>query len=302
MIRFLPLFFILLSGASGAASLSAVEEIVTRKMSNPDIPALAVAVISAGKIVHLNAKGFRDVENQINATVNTPLHVASVSKTVTGMAVFHLVQSGKIKLHENINSYLPFKVINPHHPKDQITVAELLNHVSGLLDDEEFYLPYWSNPQGDPTIKLDDFLKDYLLPGGRFYTHKHFEDDDRYKVYDYSNTGYALLGLIVECVSGKRFDDYVNEHLFAPLGIKNSAFSLSFFGNKDVSKTYTVAAGELKFKGFNGYPDYPAGLLRTSIADYSRLLVGYLNADKTSFPLLSKTTLLPFIALNLPIN
>ncbi|OGO75354.1 MAG: hypothetical protein A2203_09870 [Chromatiales bacterium RIFOXYA1_FULL_46_5] len=290
MFRLLSLFFVVFSGALNAVSLSKVEDIVSRKMLNPDIPALAVSIISSGKIVHLSAKGFSDLDNQIHATVDTPFHVASVSKTVTNMVVFHMVQSGKIRLHENINNYLPFNVINPHHPKDQITVAELLNHLSGVLDNEDFYLPYWSNPQGDPKFGLEGFLKNYLVPGGRFYTQKNFEDADRYKVYDYSNTGYALLGLIVERVSGKTFDDYVNEYLFSPLGIKHSAFSLGYFDNKDVSKTYTSAEGKLRFKGFNGYPDYPAGLLRTSIADYSRLIAGYLNADKSPFPLTQKTT------------
>jgi CubicO group peptidase (beta-lactamase class C family) len=290
MYKFLFFFLLLITNTSFAKNSSKIEELVHQEMANNNIPAIAVSVISSGKVTYMSAIGLSDIENKNVATIDTPFHIASVSKTVTSMAVFHLIQAGKIQLNDNINKYLPFTITNPHHPEDKITIAELLNHLSGILDNEEFYLPFWVTPKGDPINNLQTFLKDYLVQDGQSFSNSHFESADKYKVYDYSNTGYALLGLIIEQVSGEKFESYLMNKIFEPNGMENSSFFLKNLNIERVSKTYTLVDDKLTFKGFNGYPDYPAGQLRTSIADYTKLIAGYLNADKKPFVLSHKIT------------
>lgn len=260
-------------------------------MASDSVAAIAVAVIDSGRVVHLSANGFRDLERNIKASVNTAFHIASVSKTVTNMAVFKLVESGKIDLNADINKYLPFEVKNPHYRNDVITVRELLNHRSGIKDDYKIYESHWNEPKGDPKLELGPFLRDYLNVNGKLYAEEHFESDSSYKSFSYSNTGVALLGLIVETVSGMKYEEFCQANIFKPLGMVNTSWFLRNLDSSLVAKTYVKDSLGLTFKGHNGYPDYPGGQLRTSILDYSNLLVSYLNSENNKFILTKTTTL-----------
>ena len=272
-------------------TLPHIDSLIENEIKSDKIAALAVAVIDSGKVVHLSANGFRDLERNLKASVNTPFHIASVSKTVTNLAVFKLVELEKIDLNTDINKYLPFEVKNPHYPNDTITIRELLNHRSGIKDDYEIYESHWNEPKGDPKLELGSFLRDYLNVNGNLYTEKHFESDSSYKSFSYSNTGVALLGLIVETVSGMKYEDFCQTNIFKPIRMVNTSWFLRNLDSTLVAKTYVKQDSlGLIFKGHNGYPDYPGGQLRTSIADFSNLIVAYLNSENNKFILSKKTT------------
>jgi len=288
---YLAIHFVIFSVFCYGQSLPEIDLLIKKEMKSDNVAALAVAVIDSGRVVHLSANGFRDLERNMKASVNTPFQIASVSKTVTGMAVFKLVESEKIDLNSDINQYLPFEVKNPYYPNDHITVRDLLNHRSGIRDDYEIYGPLWSEPKGDPKLELDVFLRDYLHIDGKLYKEEHFESDSSYKSFTYSNTGVALLGLIVETVSGMTYEEFCKINIFKPMGMVNSSWFLRNLDSTLVAKTYVKQDSTgLIFKGHNGYPDYPGGQLRTSIADYSNLIVAYLNSENNKFFLDKKTT------------
>ena len=288
---FSVIIIFLFNSISFGQILTDVDTIIKNEIKSKKIPALAVAVIESGKIVRLSANGLRDLENKLKVSINTPFHIGSVSKTVINLAIFKLVESGKIDLESDITSYLSFRVNNPHFPNDKITVHELLNHRSGIRDNLEIYAPHWYVPKGDPKIELRDFLKDYLNKNGTLYASKNFSKGSTYKSLTYSNTGYALLGLIIEQVSGSSLEEFTKNNIFEPLRMENTSWFLRNLDESLVSKTYAFKdSGGYVFKGHNGYPDYPAGQLRTSISDFSKLIVGYLNSDNDSFILKSATT------------
>ncbi len=270
---------------------SKINTLIKNEMRLGKTPALAVAVIDKGEIIHMSVDGLRDVKLNKKANVNTPFHIASVSKTVTNMAVFKLVEAGKIDLEADINNYLPFKVENPFFPNEKMTVALLLKHRSGIKDDRKFYSPHWGNPKGDPKLELA-YLEDYLVPGGKLYKKSNYSNVPNHKAtFRYSNSGIALLGYIVEQVSGMSYEDFCQQNIFKPMNMKNSSWFLKNLDSSLVAKTYIRnKAKEFIFKGHNGYPDYPGGQLRTSITDYSTLIAGYLNADKNNFVLKNETT------------
>ena len=281
---------LLLTSFCFGQTLPEIDLFIEKELHSDKVAALAVAVIDSGKVVHLSANGFRDLENKVRATINTPFHIASVSKTVTNLAIFKLVESGKIDLTVDINSYLPFKVKNPHYPTDKITVRDLLNHRSGIKDDYKIYEPLWNIPKGDPKLELTDFLKDYLHVNGKLYKKEHFESSSKYKSFSYSNTGVALLGLIVEHVSGLKYEEFSQKHIFKPMGMINTSWFLKNLDSNLVAKTYVYQDSiGLQFKGHNGYPDYPAGQLRTSISDFSLLLAGYFDSENSNFILEAET-------------
>lgn len=285
------ILLVLLSGFCFGQSLPEIDLLIKTELKSDNIAALAVAVIDSGSAVHLSANGFRDLEKRIKASVNTPFHIASVSKTVTNLAVFKLIESEKLDLNIDINTYLPFEVKNPHYPNDIITIKELLNHRSGIKDDYKIYESHWNEPKGDPKLELGPFLRDYLNVDGKLYTKEHFEDDSSYKSFSYSNTGVALLGLIVETVSGMSYEEFCQINIFKPIGMANTSWFLRNLDATLVAKTYVNQDSlGLIFKGHNGYPDYPGGQLRTSISDFSNLLVTYLNSENKKFILDKKTT------------
>ena len=201
------------------------------------------------------------------------------------------MESGKIDLNTDINTYLPFEVKNPHYTNDIITIRELLNHRSGIKDDDEIYKTHWNEPKGDSKLELRSFLREYLNLEGKLYTKEHFESNKNYKSFSYSNTGLALLGLIVETVSGITYEEFCQTTIFKPLGMPNTSWFLKNLDSNLVAKTYVKqdSAG-LLFIGHNGYPDYPAGQLRTSISDFSNLVSAYLNSENNEFILSKKTT------------
>lgn len=288
---YLSILYIFLSTLCIGQTLPEIKVLIEKEMKSDNMAALAVAVIDSGKVVHLSANGLRDLASNSKASINTPFHIASISKTVTNLAIFKLVTSGKIDLNTDINEYLPFEIKNPHYTNDSITIRELLNHRSGIKDDYAIYKSHWNEPKGDPKLKLDAFLKDYLHINGKLYTKDHFESDSTYKSFSYSNTGVALLGLIVETVSGMKYEEFCQLNIFKPTGMSNTSWFLRNLDSNLVAKTYVKQDSlGLIFKGHNGYPDYPGGQLRTSISDFSNLIVAYLNADNNKFILDKKTT------------
>ena len=130
----------------------------------------------------------------------------------------------------------------------------------------------------------------YLSSDGQYYSVENYSSLEEMEAFSYCNTGYALLGLIVEEVAQKPFEDFCQEFIFKPLGMNQSSWYLRNLEEAQVAKSYVLKEEDsYEFKGFNGYPDYPAGQLRTSITDFSKLIQAYLNVKETPFILKAET-------------
>jgi len=159
-----------------------------------------------GTILYHRCFGFADFRNSTPLTHDTPFQLASISKTFTATAVLLLHQEGKLHLDSLVLMYIP------EFPYPRITVRHLLNHTSGLQNYMWVLERSWTQ-QRMPTN--EDMLATFVrqrrpldfTPGTR---------------WAYSNTGYAMLGLLVERVSGQRFPDFMRERIFEPLGMTNT--------------------------------------------------------------------------------
>ena len=277
-----------MSFLSFSQEISKIDSIVKSEMKSENIPAIGLGIIKNGELKYLRAYGYSDIENKTIATINTPFQVASISKTIINLCIFKLVQQNKIDLNANINNYLNFSIENPFLPNKKITIKELLNHQSGLIDNYAILDIDNIDTNGDSDIKLSEYMKSYFSNKGALYNKNNFQNSKQYR---YSNVGYALLGLIIENVSAKTLEKFSQKNIFKPLGMKNTNWFLKNLNTKLVSKTYTKGKnGNLKFLGFNGYPIYPSGQLRTSIKDYTTLILKYLNSSNDNFILNSKMT------------
>lgn len=256
-----------------------LDSLIAERMEERHIPGLAVAAVDSGRVVWIGTYGWADVENRQAVTDSTPFMIASVSKTLTATILMSLHADGLFELDDDINEVLPFPVRNPNHPAAPITYRHLLRHRSSLADSREFYEPHWGEANGDPTTTLAGYLADYLSPIGADYdASENFLDDPPDFRFRYCNTCYALLGYLAEVISGKPFEQLSAEVLFTPLELSETAWFLRDLEGPEPSMPYRFAAdsGFVAY-GQNGYPDWPAGQLRTSIRDIARFLAVYSN-------------------------
>lgn len=152
-------------------------------------------------------------------------NIASVSKTVTAIAVMRLVDEGKIELDEKVTTYIPEFCMEDERYK-AITVRMLLNHSSGIMGSMQYH--------GSALKSADTVFHDYLLEGLSKEELK--ADPGSYSVY--CNDGYSLLEVLVERVSGLSFTEYVESKIFAPLAMENSITPQSEKQPDDMVTTY----------------------------------------------------------------
>ncbi|MEZ4702967.1 MAG: serine hydrolase domain-containing protein [Rhodothermales bacterium] len=167
-----------------------------------DTPGLSVLVIKNGEVRYRKAFGMANLEEAESATPATNYRLASVTKQFTAMATLMLVEEGRLSLDTRLTELFPDFPPYGH----AVAVRHLLSHTSGLLDYEDL-IP------DSATVQVRD--RDVLASMTR-QDSTYFEPGSRFR---YSNTGYALLAMIVETVSGQRFADFLHDRLFVPLGM-----------------------------------------------------------------------------------
>jgi CubicO group peptidase (beta-lactamase class C family) len=198
------LFFVFLLLTTFARA-DEVDNFVRAQLAERHIPGAAIAVIKNGRLVKGEGYGLASVEFNAPATKETVFEIGSVSKQMTAAAIMLLVEEGKINLDEKISKYLP---ATPDAWKN-VSVRNLLTHTSGIKS-------YTGLPGFELTKRLsrDDFIKTLALQPLEFETGAR---------YQYSNSGYNLLGFIIETISGKSYWDFMRERIFKPLGMNATA-------------------------------------------------------------------------------
>jgi len=173
------------------------------------VPGASVLVVQDGKVRLKRAYGLAVVEEKRRVTPGTLFRLASVSKQFTAAAVLLLAERGQLSLDDSITKFFPDF---PAYGRD-IRVRHLLNHTSGLLAYEEFIPADATEPVLDADVLtiLQRQERTYFPPGTNFR---------------YSNSGYALLALIVEKVSSQPFPEFLRRNIFAPLGMRHTRMNL----------------------------------------------------------------------------
>jgi CubicO group peptidase (beta-lactamase class C family) len=168
----------------------------------------AVLVMQHDKVILKKAYGLADREWNVANTVDTKFRIASLTKQFTAACILQLVEQGKLTLDDKLNKFLP------DFPKgDSITIHMLLNHTSGIYN-------FASDPDISNLRKLS-WSKDSII---RFFGNKPFKFSPG-KGWEYSNSGYFLLGYIIERTSGQSYEDYLLQHIFNNLGMKNTGMN-----------------------------------------------------------------------------
>ena len=192
---------LLMALVASAAEADPVDDYVRGEMERQRIPGVSLLVMQGGKVVKAVGYGFANLEHQVPVKPETVFQSGSIGKQFTALAVMMLVEDGKLALDASVRKYLP----QAPATWDAITLRHLLAHTSGLEDYGE---------DGDAYLR-QDFTDDELLKFA-FKRKREFPPGTR---WNYSNTGYLLLGIIIRRASGEFYGDLLQRRVFAPLGM-----------------------------------------------------------------------------------
>lgn len=236
------------------------------------IPALTALLFNNQGIVHEVVYGYPEVTNSAGLNPNDLFLLASVSKVVTAVALLQLYDDGHFELDDPINPHLPFNVAVPGY-NTPITFRMLLTHTSGIADGDALDAQYFYGE--DSPNALTPFLQSYLVPGGQYYNaDQNFYNFEPGTQHEYSNVGCALIGALVESISGQNFNTYCKQNIFQPLGMNDTYWRLDEAqqsGNRLVMP-YDYTNGGYQAIGHYTFTDYPNGGLRSTARDLHRLL------------------------------
>lgn len=277
------------------------------------INGFSVAIVNKDAVLYKKGFGYADVSKKKEYTSHTIQNIASVSKTLIGIALMKAQEQGKLNLDDPINIHLPFTVINPHYPQIPITIRHLATHTSTILDTQYYDKSYiLNNNKGvnegilmkkyrifnDPeeTIALPIFLRNLLSKDGEWYRKKNYLKNEPGSIFKYSNIGATLAAYIIEQATGIPYDEYTTKHILKPLGMDASGWSFDTIDMDNHSVLYSSIKDSLPKYSLITYPD---GGLLTDINDFSKYLIelikGYYGVgtllDKNSYSELFKEQL-----------
>jgi len=172
-------------------------------------PGMAYGIVVDGKLVHTGGMGYSNIDSKMAADSKSDFRIASMTKSLTAMAILKLRDEGKLKLDDPAYLYIPEMKGMHYLTKDAtpVTIRNLLSHSAGYPED---------NPWGDRQLANTDEELIAIYKKGVSFSH------DPGLSYEYSNLGFATLGYIIKKVSGKTYEQYISENILKPLGMTHT--------------------------------------------------------------------------------
>ena len=199
------LLILLQQGAFSQSPVAEIDSMMTAAATDGLFNGVIV-VVDKGTVVYKKGFGYADEQKKIKNDEHTAFNLCSISKQFTAMAVMMLEAQGKIRLEDELSTYIP------ELPYKGITLRHLLIHTSGLPDYMILAMNYWPEGNNYSNKEAIDLLVKYKPP-------VQFPPGERFQ---YSNTGYMLLAAIIEKTSGTSYASFLENEIFKPLGMKNS--------------------------------------------------------------------------------
>ncbi|MEO8499577.1 MAG: serine hydrolase domain-containing protein [Vicinamibacteria bacterium] len=230
------------------------------------VPGVAWGIVIDGTLVHSGATGARDLESNAKAMPDSVFRIASMTKNFTAMAVMKLRDQGRLSLDAPVARYVP-ELQGLQYPTTDsplVTIRHLLSHSAGLPED---------NPWGDRQLaETDATLSRWMRTGFPFSRAPGMG-------YEYSNTGFAILGQVVARVSGMRARDYIDREILKPLGMSSTKWEASAVPGDRIARGYGRINGEWAAeKPLKDGAYGVMGGLYSSVPDLAKLVAFYLSA------------------------
>lgn len=235
-----------------------MDSIIEANQAEYLVPGVTYAIVKGKQIAALNGMGLADLDtNRPMDPVQTRFMLGSLSKLIVATAVMQMVEAGQVDLDRDVNEYLSdIKV-------PAVSLRQLLTHTAGF--EERTFARLRLKAKNFLPLKtyLEQRMPEQIFPVA--------------KVGAYSNHGVALAGLIVQEMSGQPFEQYTEEKIFSPLGMKNTSFSIDPLMDKDLATPYLVREGQLVPTHYEYVQTAPASMMIGTAMDMARFMISQLN-------------------------
>ena len=193
-----------------ASIVAAMDKAAYLALAKKTTPGIVIGVSKNGKLVAVRGYGLADIENSLAFNEHSVLRIGSISKEFTAASILKLMERGELRLEGPVSKYLP------DFPRgNEVTIRNLLNHTSGIR-----------NYTGVENFLSDSSTREFTMEGmiDLIATLDKLYDFEPGTQFSYSNSGYYLLGAIVEKITGKPFEEFAEATLFVPLGLNDTQF------------------------------------------------------------------------------
>ncbi|GAA4461510.1 serine hydrolase domain-containing protein [Nibrella saemangeumensis] len=248
------------------AAIPTIEKLYRDFAAANHVPGMAFGIVVDGRLIHANGFGYTDVAQKTPVTPKSLFRIASMTKSLTMMAILKLRDEGKLRLDDPVQQYIPemkqMKYLTSDAPL--ITVRHLMTHSAGFPED---------NPWGDRQLADTDAELINLIKGGISTSNVPGV------AYEYSNLGFAMLGDIINKVSGKPYQQYITETILKPLGMNDTQWEYTRVPANQLAHGYRWEDNQWKEEPLLHDGSYGAmGGLITSIEDFSKYMVLHMMA------------------------
>lgn len=247
-------------------NIQEIDAYVREQMDNLNIPGVAIGIIRDNEVFYVQGYGVADNAERA-MTPQTPFPIASLSKSFTALGIMQLVEEGKINLDDPIQTYLSWFQVADKNVSSKITIRHLLYQTSGFSELEGHERNLDTNFADDALETAVRNLSEASLnfaPGTAF---------------EYSNTNYDILGLVIQTVSGQTYETYIQEQIFAPLEMNHSYTSLAEAQVGNLTRGYYPFWGfQTSYGNFMPPPAVlPSAGLFSSAEDLTHYLIAHLD-------------------------
>jgi CubicO group peptidase (beta-lactamase class C family) len=249
-----------------AATYARLDSLFQQYAAEKHFPSISYGLVVDGRLVHSFYSGTINFEKNIAASPLSDYHIASMTKSFTAMAILKLRDEGKLSLDDPIEKYIPeakgMKTVTTDAPL--VTIRHLLTHNAGLPED---------NPWGDRQLGRSDAYLDSLYAAGMSFSTTPGTG------YEYSNLGFATLGLIIKKVSGKTYQDYITQNILKPLGMTHTWWDYDDVPANQLAIGYRYVDGKFVAQPLLHSGSFGAmGGLITTIGDFAKYMAFHLSA------------------------
>lgn len=236
-----------------------IEKFIEENMNEGNIPGLSVTIVKDEKTVYQKGFGYSDIDEKKPVTSQSLFEIGSNSKAFTGLGILSLEKSGQIKLQDEVTKYVPWLKVKYKDEEVPITIQQLLYQTSGIR-----FRTIDKIPASNEANALEETVK--TLVGIEL-------DSEPGKKFQYATINYDVLGLIIEKVTGKTYENYIEETVLKPMGLNNTYLFKNEAINENMAIGYKI--GLLKPQLFKA-PVYrgnkPAGYIISSGEDMAKWL------------------------------
>ncbi len=243
------------------------DEYMQKVLKDYHVAGATVSVVKDGKLFFKKGYGYADAANKTKVSPDkTAFQIASVSKLFTATAAMQMVEQGKLSLDVDVNNYLTaFKIKNPY--SKPVTLQNLLTHTSGLDDKQPLYIRSSGNVLFNSLEPLEEVLKKNMPPVVR----------EPGTFCQYSIYGMALVGYLVEKVSGMPIDQYITKNILNPLDMKHSSYGLNSSILPNMSKPYKYQNDKYVESAYTLISDHPNGSICATASDMTKFMLMHLD-------------------------